>query len=294
MVEALVQVSCENRLGEAINWQPETNRLMWLDLLNVQLFIHSLARRVTEDRKLELEAPLGGLVATNDPDVVMISHRHGIVAYRISQRTIFPFCNPEAGRDAIAYNDGKIDRFGRLWVGTSHILEKEARGALWCVEASGACTLGDVGFVVGNGPAFSPDGSKLYFNDTLGRQTLQYDVSASDPHPRNRMVLTSYEEAEGYPDGITVDAEGCLWIAHWGGSRVTRLSPAGDRKQVIDIPVLNVTSLCFGGSDYRTLFVTTACEATPDRAAYPRAGGVFAVRPGVGGLLEPCFAWRPR
>jgi xylono-1,5-lactonase len=143
---------------------------MWLDLLNVQLFVHNPGSGETEHHALQLQSPLGALVATTDPNTVMVSHRCGIVTYDIRNQVVAPFSDPEAGRDAVAYNDGKVDRYGRLWVGTSHLDEREARGALWCVEPDGTGTLGDAGFVVSNGPAFSPDGSKLYFNDTLARK----------------------------------------------------------------------------------------------------------------------------
>jgi sugar lactone lactonase YvrE len=99
----------------------------------------------------------------------------------------------------------------------------------------------------------------------------------------------TYAAEEGYPDGVTVDAEGCVWVAHWAGARITRLSSTGERKQVFTVPVPNVTSICFGGADLCTLFVTTAWEGTPDRAAYPYAGDVFALNPGVRGLAEPHF-----
>jgi sugar lactone lactonase YvrE len=154
------------------------------------------------------------------------------------------------------------------------------------VLPSGKATLGDVGFAVSNGPACSPDGRTLYFNDTLGRRTLRYEISPNDTYPRNRTILTQYDSEEGYPDGITVDAEGCLWVAHWEGGRITRLSPEGERLQTYKFPVRNDTSLFFGGQKYERLFVTTAKDP---RKEEPEAGHLFVLEAGVRGLPEPLF-----
>ena len=280
-----VLIPCANKLGESVVWHQATQRLIWLDLLDPAIFIHEDGDQA-QRRGLPLEAPLGALVAAEDPDIMVITHHGGIVTYRISDGVIRPFGNPEGKRDAVAYNDGKVDRFGRFWVGTSHIDEKDPRGALWCVLPSGEATLGDVGFAVSNGPACSPDGRTLYFNDTLGRRTLRYEISPNDTYPRNRTILTQYDSEEGYPDGITVDAEGCLWVAHWEGGRITRLSPEGERLQTYKFPVSNVTSLCFGGQTYERLFVTTAKDP---RKEEPEAGHLFVLEAGVRGLPEPLF-----
>ena len=109
MTEAGKLISCANRLGEAIIWHRHTNRLMWLDLLNVQLFVHNPASGETERHALKLQSPLGALVATTDPNTVMVSHRCGLVTYGIQNQVV---SDPEAWRDAVAYNDGKVDRQG--------------------------------------------------------------------------------------------------------------------------------------------------------------------------------------
>jgi sugar lactone lactonase YvrE len=284
-----VLVPCGNKLGESVLWHQATQRLIWIDLLEPAIFIHRLGEQ-TLRRALPLEAPLGALAATDDPDIMMITHRQGIVTYRMSDGAIRPFANPEGKRDAIVYNDGKVDRFGRFWAGTSHIDEKDPRGALWCVLPNGQAILGDAGFAIANGPAFSTDGERLYFNDTLGRKTLRYEISADDAYPRNRTLLVEYDSDEGYPDGMTVDAEGCLWVAHWEGGRITRLSADGERLQNFYLPVGNVTSMCFGGEQYERLFITTAVDS---RKREPEAGHLFVLeQPEVRGLPEPLFCVR--
>jgi xylono-1,5-lactonase len=283
--------AASNQLGEAAIWHAASQRLLWVDLYDPKLFIHDPVANTTEVRVIALKGPLGAIAATTNPALLVVTHLEGISTINIETGDTKPFAKPEQGRDALIYNDCKVDRFGRLWVGTSHDREVEARGALWCVLPNGECFLVDAGFAVSNGPAFSLDGKTMYFNDSVGRKTFVYDISASDPHPRNRRALISYTEEEGMPDGLTVDADDCLWVAHWGGARITRFSPKGERSHAINIPAPQVTTVGFGGVDYKTLFITTARDGLSDAvlARWPQSGDLFAIEPDVAGVPEPLF-----
>jgi D-xylonolactonase len=280
-----------NLLGEAAIWHVATRRMLWIDLLKPRLFATDPATGVTTVLEVKLAGPLGAIVPTNNPRLVMVSHFHGLSTLDIETGATTPFADPERGRDAIIYNDCKTDRFGRLWVGTSHYKEQEARGALWCVLPNGEAYLGDTGFAVSNGPAFSLDGKIMYFNDSAGRKTFAYDISADDPHPRNRRVFASYAEEEGMPDGVVVDAEDCLWVAHWGGARVTRISSQGERQFFLHVPAPHVTTIGFGGDDLRSLYITTARDGLSEEKlkAWPQSGDLFLTRTDVAGIPEPLF-----
>ncbi len=287
-------LEAKHRLGEAILWHAAGKCLYWIDLLDPALFRHDPATGGTQSFPLPLAPPLGAIVATEDADLLLVTHRQGLSLLRLSNLEITPYADPEAGRDAIVYNDAKCDRWGRLWVGSSHALEKEPRGALWCLTGGRRHALGDAGFAVANGPAFSPDGRRMYFNDSLGRQTLVYDISEADLLPRNRRVFASFAADEGLPDGVIVDSEGCLWIAHWGGARITRWSPEGERLAVHPVPALNVTTMGFAGPDYRTLYITTARDGMDAAAlaAMPLSGSLFILETDVKGLSEPLMRLR--
>jgi xylono-1,5-lactonase len=280
-----------NQLGEAAIWHVARQRLLWIDLYDPKLFIHNPTANTTEMKVIALKGPLGAIAATSNPALLMITHLEGISTLNIDTGATKLFARPEQNRDAIIYNDCKVDLFGRLWVGSSHSKEAEARGALWCVLPNGECYLGDVGFVVSNGPAFSLDGKTMYFNDSSGYKTFAYDLSEEDPHPRNRKLFLSFTEEEGMPDGLTVDSEDCLWIAHWGGARVTRVAPTGETLHRADIPALYTTTVGFGGADFKTLYVTSAKTGLNEDmlAKYPQSGDLFAFEPGVAGVPEPLF-----
>jgi len=290
--EAELYVEARHRLGEAIIWHAARQRLMWIDLLDPALFEHDPETGHMESRRLELPPPIGAIAATSDPGLLALTHRHGLSLLTIADLTLTHVCDPEAGRDAIIWNDAKCDRWGRLWIGSSHEKEREPRGALWCVKDGRSYALGDAGFAVSNGPAFSPDGRTLYFNDSAGRATLAYDIFPGDIHPRNRRTLITYGADEGLPDGVITDAEGCLWVAHWGAPRISRYRPDGRLIRTYRVPAGNVTTMCFGGSELQTLYIATARDSLSDSALaeFPLTGSIFRLDTETQGLPEPLFA----
>ena len=288
-----ILVPCGLRLGEAPVWLAQKNLLLWIDLPTAQFWRHNVKTGATKNDVLAVEPLLGALAPTNDPDVVVLTHRTGISFLNIETLAITPFTDPEKGRDGVMYNDAKIDRLGRLWAGTSHVTELEPRGALWIIDTQKRATLVDTGFAIANGPAFSPDGRTAYFSDSLARQILAYDI-AENGRVSGRRIFCKFAEEEGLPDGLTVDSEGFIWVAHWAGSRVTRRNLKGEVVARIDIPSPHVTSLCFGGEGYSQLFITTAWDAVDEatRKTCPQAGHLFRVAPGIAGLVEPLFKVR--
>lgn len=289
--EAEIFLEAQHPLAESIHWQKEKNRLLWVDLLNPSFHMYDFNSGQTFAQTLPLATPIGSFVLTDDPDVVVLGHRHGLSFLNVLSMTLTPFCDPERGRDAIIYNDLKMDRYGRLWVGTSHVKEKEPRGALWCVTTKGEATLVDTGFAIANGPAISPDGSTMYFNDSLARQTLAYDLDPEKPGAWNRRVFATYTEEEGLPDGVITDSEGCLWCAQWLGARIIKLSPQGEKLATYPVPAGNVTTMCFAGKENRTLYITTARDGLDDKvlARFPKTGAVFKLQSSNTGIEEPRF-----
>lgn len=289
-MKAEVLVPCGLQLGEAPVWSAELNLLLWIDLPTAQLWRHDLQSGETRSDTLPVEPLLGAIAPTDVPEIFLLTHRRGISLINIDTLAITTFADPEKGRDSVMYNDAKVDRLGRLWAGTSHVREAEPRGALWIVDADRNSRLVDAGFAIANGPAFSPDGRTAYFSDSLAKQILAYDVSI-DGAVSGRRIFCEFGEQEGLPDGLTVDAEGFVWVAHWAGSRVSRRNSQGEAVMTIDVPAPHATSLCFGGVDYRDLFITTAWDSSsePTRRLFPSAGHVFHLTPDAQGLPEPKF-----
>ena len=289
--EATLLLKAAHRLGESMLWHEARKRLYWTDLLDPGLHAFDIATGTATHEALSLAAPIGSAATTSDPKRLIISHRGGLSLIDLDTFAMTPYCNPEGGRDATIYNDLKTDRWGRLWVATSHEKERDPRGALWCVKDRKTWAQGDVGFPVSNGPAFSPDGRRMYFNDSANYRTFVYDIAPDDLRPRHRTLFASYTEEEGMPDGLTVDAEGCVWTAQWAGARLIRLSPKGEKLLSLHVPSGHVTSMAFGGPDLDELFITTATDGLPPEilARYPLSGSLFRYRPGLQGIAEPLF-----
>ncbi len=173
-------------------------------------------------------------------------------------------------------NDATVDARGRLWFGTMDDNETLATGAVHVFDGRDIRAVGGE-CVITNGPATSPDGRWLYHVDTLGRTVTRFDISDSDLLTDGELFIAIEDEA-GYPDGVSVDAEGCVWVALWGGWGVRRYAPDGTLLATVALPVPNVTKVAFGGQDLRTAYATTAWKglSDEDRIAAPLAGGLFA------------------
>lgn len=182
-------------------------------------------------------------------------------------------------------NDASVCADGTLWFGSMDDLETRPTGSLYRLGTDGRCVPLDSGYVITNGPAFCPHALTFYHTDTSERVVYAFDRDKSGAIS-GRRVFVRFEEGVGYPDGSTVDAEGCVWIAMWGGWGVHRYSPAGELLSRIRIPCANVTKIAFGGSDYRSAFVTTAWKglSAAARAEQPLAGDLFRFEVDVPGL----------
>ncbi|MCE1177730.1 MAG: SMP-30/gluconolactonase/LRE family protein [Micrococcales bacterium] len=178
------------------------------------------------------------------------------------------------------FNDGTASPAGTLYGGTIGRNAEEGAATLYRFGADGTPEPLLTGVTVSNGIGFSPDGTRAYYNDTPTDRITVFD-NEDDRLVRPRPL--AQVEGDGMPDGLTVDAEGGVWVALWGGSAVRRYSPDGELTAEIALPVSQVSALTFGGPDLATLFITTSRESLPD-GQEPDAGSVYAARPGVRGL----------
>jgi D-xylonolactonase len=174
-------------------------------------------------------------------------------------------------------NDACLDATGRLWFGSMDDAEIEPHGRLYCWDRAGSPIAWDQDLVISNGPAFNPNGSTFYHTDSVRRTIYRFDV-ASDGSLCNKRSFIEIEDGGGWPDGTTVDAQGCLWVALYQGWAVRRYSPQGELLEVVGLPCANVTKLALGGKHLNTAFVTTARKGlSPEGlATQPLAGGLFA------------------
>jgi D-xylonolactonase len=213
-----------DQLGEGPTWSPASQRVYWVDIVGQALNALDLATlNVT---RWSMPERIGWAVERRDRGDLLAGFKSGIVELSLDPVTIRPFLSPEPARPGNRLNDAKVDSAGRLWFGSKHDEDREPSGALYRLDAARRLTQVDDGYAVTNGPAFSPDGRYLYHADSGRREVYRFAVDAAGTvGPRERLI--TFEESWGYPDGMTTDADGGLWIAHWGGGRVSRFDRIG-------------------------------------------------------------------
>ncbi|MGX7952906.1 SMP-30/gluconolactonase/LRE family protein [Tsuneonella sp. HG249] len=272
-------------LGEGPVWIARNEALHWLDIVSGRLFQNAAGQtdvvEPTQTLCSIVPRAAGGFIGGSLDGIVAIG----------ADFAIAPLVHPETDQPGNRFNDGKVDREGRFWAGTMDRTERAASGSLYRLDADRRCTRIDSGYTVTNGPAFSVDGRTMYHTDS-GRQIIYAFELDRAGNASNRRVFAQFGEGDGYPDGMTVDAEDCLWVAFWDGWCIRRLSPTGERLQEIAVPVQRPTSCAFGGERLDKLFITSARrDFTPaELERQPQAGGLFCFEPGVTGIAELPFA----
>jgi xylono-1,5-lactonase len=277
-------------LGEGPLWSPREGVLYWVDIKAPALHRY---RPADGDRtSWVMPEPIGWVIERANGGGLVAGFKDRGFAF-LTPGTMAPetIGQPEPDYPDNRFNDAKADAAGRIWAGTMDDGEREASGALYRLDPDLDWQRMDKGYVVTNGPAFSPDNRRLYHTDTFEGTIYVFDLSENGKLS-NKRVFVTIPEGDGYPDGMTCDAEGGLWVAHWGGWRLTRFTPAGEVDRVIEMPVAQVTSCTFGGPDLDRLYVTSASNGLGEEEleAQPLAGALFEIDPGVKGLPAGRFA----
>ena len=281
------------RLGECPVWDDLARALYWIDCTAPALHRLDPETGATADTGLDRVIGSFGLRRTpDDKGGAVAAFEDGFKYLDLSSGAAAAIVDPEAGRDENRFNDGRCDPGGRFWAGTMNRNMRAPTGSFYRLEPSGHADelFNDVS--VTNGVAFGPDGRTLYFADSPKGVVLAFDLDPETGSLSNKRIFASADAVAGFPDGATVDADGCLWSARYMGGSVARFTPEGKLDKVVELPVARVTSCVFGDPDLKTLYVTTASDgmSAEELNAQPLAGGLFAIRPGAQGVAEPRFA----
>jgi sugar lactone lactonase YvrE len=277
-------------LGEGPCWDHRSGKLYWVDIAGKRL--HVFDPQSGQDRMIQLDQMVGAAVPRQSGGVVA-ALQHGLYQLDLDTEQLTLISDPEHHLEDNRFNDGKCDPAGRFWAGTTSHQELEPLGSLYCLEPDHTVRKAIDGVTVSNGLAWSPDGQTMYYIDSPTKRVVAYDFDvAAGALSRPRMVVAIAEDG-GFPDGMTVDAEGMLWIAQWNGWQVSRWNPhTGELLSVIPVPVAQVSSCAFGGPNLDELYITTAGvrQTEEELAKQPYAGGIFRVKPGVAGLPAHFYA----
>jgi sugar lactone lactonase YvrE len=272
-------------LGEGPYWVPEDDCLLWVDIEGARLHrtYFPSGETVTDSPgpvSAAFPAVGGGILIAGGAALTLL-----FPAERGGQWVARTIADTPA-RDGIRFNDAGVDPAGRVWAGSMHMTEAEPVGELYRLDAGGRLNPVVKNVTVSNGLGWSPDGSRMYYADSPLRRIDVFDYDPATGEAFARRAFADLSEAEGVPDGLTVDADGCVWVAMWGGSALRRFTAEGQPDAVLPVPVSQPTSCAFGGPGLADLYITSARVGLTDDqlAAQPLAGRLLHVRPGPVGL----------
>ena len=268
-------------LGEGALWDWRHGLLVSVDLLSGRLLLSDPGDGTT--RAIDVGQPVSAALLRAH-DQLLLAVRDGFASVELTGGAVSPLVAVEADLPDNRMNDGSCDRAGRFYAGTMAADESPAAGSLYRLDPDLQLTRLFDGVGISNGIGWSPDEKRMYYVDSLAYRVdvMDYDPATGEIGPRRPLAALGHGDV--VPDGLTVDAEGCIWVAVWGGGAVQRYRPDGRLKQIIKLPAAHVTSCAFGGAGLDVLYISTA--AGPGTSA----GALFACRPGVTG--QECHPFR--
>lgn len=278
----IIEGSGRALLGEGPLWSARENAVYWVDILGQRL--HRLSLTDDAITSWDMPEPIGWVIGQRSGPGFIAGFASGFAELMLDPLTIRPIGDPEPELPGNRMNDAKADPAGRIWAGTMAANCKGMAGSLYRLDPDHRWTRVDGPYGIANGPAISADGKTLYHTDTALGLIYRFDV-LDDGTLAPSSVHIEFDKAWGTPDGMTLDAEGALWVAHWGGSRVSRFTPDGELERSIALPASQVTSCTFAGENLDRMFVTSAADGVDE----PHAGKLFEVDPECRGLPTHLF-----
>ena len=279
-------------LSEGPRWHEEHQELLWVDILGRHLHRGTLnddgglerVETISVDRHVGAVAPAigGGYVLAAGQGFLYVDQAGA--THELAQ--------PEAGHSDVRMNDGACDLQGRFWAGTMAYDESPGAGSLYRLELDGSCSQVLTGLTISNGIGWSPDGTTMYLNDSGTGSVDAFGFDGPSGAISDRRTLVQIDQAGVVPDGLTVDEQGGIWVALWGGAAVNRYAADGSPLATVSLPVQRPTSCAFGGPDREILFVTTARAGLDEDALarQPDAGRVFSIE-GLNVRGLPCLPY---
>ena len=282
-------LDCKNTLGEGITYSSVNNNLYWLDINNKsKLFKLNLSSNKSE--LFELPEIVTATSVKSDDELILASN-NGLNLFTISSKKFERVLNIEDQLKLTRSNDGGSDAHGRFWLGTmQNNFDKDGNdipindniGKLYKVDIDMNISVVEEGLGIPNTFVWNPNNTKFYFTDTLNGKILSYNFELESGELSNKKDFAQFER--GHPDGSTIDTDGCIWNCRWGGSCIVRFTPTGEVDQIIEMPVQNITNCIFGGSDMKTLFITTASNKGENKNDLD--GSLFAINLNYQGIED--------
>ncbi|PKG22296.1 SMP-30/gluconolactonase/LRE family protein [Niallia nealsonii] len=288
-IELVLDAKAE--LGEGPCWDARTGILYWVDIEGEK--VCAFNPTTGENKEIVLDQQVSAVVPTLNKDKLIVALEKGLFYLQEQTEELQLITEIERNLPDNRTNDGKCDAYGRFWIGTMNKKEEKEQGALYCLDTNGEFTKKLDNISTSNGLAWDKNNNYMYYIDTPTQKVLRYEFALDTAILGKAVEVVDFSDEEGFPDGMTIDQEGMLWIAHWGGSKVSRWNPNTNKKlEDIELPVLNVTSCTFGGGNLQELYITTARTGMSEEQLekYPLSGGLFKATTKVAGMQSAFVA----
>ena len=273
-------------VGEGPVWDYRIQQLYWVDILRGQL--HKFAPSTSQNITYEIGLYVGAAVPCSNGGLVL-AMKNGWGFYDEETKQLSAISDPEENKPANRFNDGKVDSKGRLWSGTMQIDPKDPVGSLYMLDTDLKSSLKLNEVYISNGLAWSQNDQWFYYIDSLRYKIACYRFESESGSITFERDIISIDQEMGIPDGMTIDADGNLWVAIYDGGCILSINPnSGKIVGRVEVPAKKTSSCTFGGEDLDTLFITTISEDT-DPNTDPLAGSIFSVKPGVKGTKANFF-----
>ena len=268
-------------LGEGPLYKENENSLYWSDIKDKRIYKYDLNSKTLEH--FQFKKTIGSFVFTSE-NKLLATTNEGYEYLDLKTKEITSLTNPEHELINNRFNDGKCDAKGRYFAGTMDNNEEKITGSLYCLDKN-ICEKKEKDLFISNGLGWNKNSSKFYLTDSPKRVIYVYDYDLETSTMSNKQIFVRIKDEDGYPDGLCLDEEDYIWSAHWAGSKITRYKPDGSIDKIIELPVPNVTSCCFGGKDFKTLFITSAQKglSKEELLAFPLSGNTFILETNVKG-----------
>jgi sugar lactone lactonase YvrE len=281
-------IDAGDRLGEGPHWDDRTGDLIWVDITGGR--IHAWSPPNGAVRTESVDGEVSAVIPRGDRPGRVLAAGHRLLLRDRDTECVLATVEDDLPENR--FNDCKCDPQGRLWAGTMSTTRVPGTAALYRLVPGGEIERVIAATTISNGLAWSPPGDTMYFIDSTTQRLDAFDFDGTTGEPSARRTLVEIDPSDGLPDGMTVDAEGGIWVCLFGGAAIRRYTPEGQLAAATTLPTTNPTSPVFGGPNLRTLYITTARHRlTPSQlAAEPLAGSVLTLDPGVEGLPGSRFA----
>ncbi len=277
-IQPSVAVNHPCLLGEGPLWDKENNCIYWVDIIPGD--IHRYSTLDSSHSTFNVGEMVGALALRKSGGLIA-ALQHGFAFVDFANKTVTRITNPEEHLPGNRFNDGKCDPAGRFWAGTMPLNETDASGNVYMLDTDFTVAHKIAGVTISNGMAWTADTKTFYYIDTPTRHVVAYDYDITTGEITNKRVVIDVHNEVGYPDGMTIDKNGMLWIAFFGGWQVALFNPlTGEKLQSIALPAANITCPTFGGPNLTDLYVTSATKelTAEEKLQQPYAGCLFVIK----------------